>query len=127
MHWNHLEKQEGGKVSHQDVIDSIQEEFGWEIKRGALRNLKKREQEIMKISCAYKERQKRIVKDRLANLNNKLEAWYNRLEENAIITDNELRKKAKEIAEKENLDLPKDFNFSHTWLLRFKRKRDIGN
>ena len=126
MHWRHLQKEAGGKVSQQGVIDSIQEEFGWEIKCGALRNMKKREQEIMKISCAYEERQKRIVRDRLANLNDKLEAWYNTLEENAIITDNELRKKAKEIVKKENLVLTKDFIFSHNWLLRFKRKRDIG-
>ena len=41
MHWKHLEKEQGGKLSQQDVIDSIQEEFGWEIKRGALRNLKR--------------------------------------------------------------------------------------
>ena len=126
MHWRHREKEEGGKVSQKDVIDSIEEEFGWEIKCGALRNLKKREREIMQISCAYEERQKRIVRDKLANLNDRLEAWYNRLKENAIITDLELRKKAKEIAKKEDLVLPKDFNFSHNWLLRFKTKRDIG-
>ena len=66
------------------------------------------------------------MKDRLANLNNRLEAWFNRLEADTIITDEELRKKAKEIATKENLTLPNGFNFSRDWLLRFKRRRDIG-
>ena len=80
----------------------------------------------MQISCAFKEKQKKIMTDRLANLNNRLEAWFNRLEPNAIITDEELRKKAKEIATKENLTLPKGFSFLHNWLLRFKRRRDIG-
>ena len=107
MHWKHLEKEQGGKLSQQDVIDSIQEEFGWEIKRGALRNLKKREHKIMKISCAYEERQKRIVRDKLANLNDGLEAWYNRLKENTIITDMELRKKTKNLQKKKTLSYPK--------------------
>ena len=35
-------------------------------------------------------------------------------------------KKAKEITRKENLVLPKGFNFLHDWLLRFKQKRNIG-
>ena len=52
------------------------------------------------------------MKDRLENLNDRLEVWFNGLEQNAIITDEELRKKAKEIARKENLVLPKGFNFS---------------
>ena len=125
-HWRQLEKETGGKVSQQEVIDSIADEFGWEIKRGALRNLRKREQQIMQISCAFEEKQKKIMTDRLANLNNGLEAWFNRLEQNAIITDEELRKKAREIARKENLVLPKGFNFSRDWLLRFKRRRNIG-
>ena len=57
-------------------------------------------------------------------MNDRLEGWYNLFADDAIITDLELRDKAKEIARKENLVLPNDFNFSHDWL-RFKRKRDI--
>ena len=41
-HWRQLEKETGGKVSQQVVIDSIADEFGWEIKRGALQNLRKK-------------------------------------------------------------------------------------
>ena len=50
----------------------------------------------MKIRCAYEEKLKRNVKDDLADLNNMLEAWYNRFEDDTIITDLELRDKAKE-------------------------------
>ena len=126
VHWRHLEKEQGGKVSKQEIIDSIQEQFVWEIKHGALGNILKKEQEIMQISFAYEEKLKMNVKDRLANLNDRLEAWYNIFKDDAFITDLELRDKAKEITKKENLVLPKDFNFSHNWLLRFKRKRDIS-
>ena len=41
-HWRQLEKETGGKVSQQVVIDLIADEFGWEIKRGALQNLQKK-------------------------------------------------------------------------------------
>ena len=44
----------------------------------------------MQISCAFEEKQKKIMKDRLANLNDRLEVWFNRLEQNAIITDEKL-------------------------------------
>ena len=47
MHWRHLEKEKGGKVSKQEIIDYIQEQFGWEIKHGELGNILKKEQEIM--------------------------------------------------------------------------------
>ena len=80
----------------------------------------------MQISCAFEEKQKKIMKHRLANLNNRLEPWFNRLEADTIITDKELRKKAKKIATKENLVLPKEFNFSCNWLLGFERRRNIG-
>ena len=70
-HWRQLEKETGGTISQQEVIDLIADEFGWEIKRGALRNLRTNEQKIMQISCAFEEKQKKIMTDRLANLNNR--------------------------------------------------------
>ena len=41
-HWRQLEEDTGGKVSQKAVIDSIADEFGWEIKLGALQNLQKK-------------------------------------------------------------------------------------
>ena len=60
-HWRQLEKETGGKVSQQAVIDSIADEFGWEIKRGALQNLqKKKNNKLCKLVVHLKKSKRKL-------------------------------------------------------------------
>ena len=59
-HWRQLEKETGGKVSHQDVIDSIVGEFGWAIKCGALRNLRKKNNKLCKLVVHSKRSRRKL-------------------------------------------------------------------
>lgn len=125
--WKDLEREQGKTVGRTEIAQAIQDRLGCTVKRGFLTNLRKSEQKLMSNFSAYEENLKRISKDKLASLNDKLEAWFNNMEaKDAVLTDLHLIQKAKSIAQTEKLDLPKSFNFSTTWLLRFKRKRQIG-
>ena len=73
------------------------------------------------------EKLKSVKKDRLRELHELLERFHDKMDrQGTIFTDELLLAEAKRISNEHKLTLPRNFKFSHKWLLRFKCQRGIG-
>ena len=110
-----------------EVKNLIQEKMGCELKNTFISNLRTDRNKIMSLDSAYTCALKRKVVDKLAELNDRLESWFNKMEDaKGIITDQVITAEAKRIAQENEIPLPLDFAFSHDWLNRWKRVRNIN-
>ena len=117
----------GARVTNAEAIKLIEDRMGIQLKRTFLATLRKLEPTILEVRTEYDDGLRRNVKNRLQDLCEKLEEFYVEMDEaGAPVTDEVLMHEAKEIAKVHALILPECFNFSMDWLLRWKRKRGIG-
>ena len=112
---------------HPEAINLIKNWMGIRLKPTFMSKLCKEEAKILEVRTEYDDGLRRNVKNRLQDLCEKLEEFYVEMDEaGAPVTDEVLMHEAKEIVKVHSLLLPEYFNFSMDWMLRWKRKRGIG-
>ena len=120
------EQRNNARLTHLEAIHLIEDRMGLKLKTTFVSKLRREETKYLQVRTLYDDGLKRVVKDRLEELSDKLEEFYEEMNaKGASITDEVLIMEAKEIASKQQLTLPKGFNFSCKWLLHWKRRRNI--
>ena len=101
-----------------EAIHLIEDRMGLKLKTTFILKLRQEVTKYLQVRTLYEDGLKRGVKDRLEELSDKLEEFYEEMNaKGATITDKVLITEAKEITSKSQLPLPKGFNFSFEWLL----------
>ena len=117
----------GVRVTHPQAIQLIEDRMGIFLKPTFVSRLRKDKAKYLEVRNEYDDGLRRNVKDRLQDLSEKLEEFYNEMDqEGAPLTDEVLINEAKTIANEHSLLLPENFNFSMGWLLWRKCRRGIG-
>ena len=102
-----------------DRMDNVNKSF--------ISKLWSEERNILEVRTEYDDGLKRMVMSKLAQLNDKLEEFYIKMEElGATLSDEVLISEAKQIVQTHAIPLPKYFSFLLKWLLRWKWKRNIS-
>ena len=121
------EQTRGCRLLHPAAMDLISDRMDLNVKRYFLLKLRLEERNIIEVLIECDDGLKRVVTSKLAELNDKLKEFYIEMEQlGARLSDEVLISEAKQIVQTHAILLPKNFNFSLQWLLRWKRKRDIS-